>query len=109
MAGSRKGVKNKRSFSAEETALRLGFDVVEGLILFATGDWKELGYDSEVYVMENAQGSTRIGYTISPEMRLTAHKELMKYLHAQKKAVEISSGAEPIKIEIVDYSTKSNK
>ena|ERR1700677_3527645 len=106
MAGSRKGVKNKKSFSAEETALRLGFDVVEGLINFAEGNWKKLGYDNEVYVSESASGSTKIGYTITPEMRLTAHKELMKYLHSQKKAVEISTSEEGIKIEIVDYTSK---
>jgi len=60
-------------------------DPFELLMLFATGDWKALGYDSEVYVIENAQGATKIGYTISPEMRLAATKEACQYLYPKKK------------------------
>lgn len=107
--GSRKGIKNKRSFSAEETALKMGFNVVEGMIYFATGDWKALGYDNEAYVKETASGATTIGYTITPEMRLTAHKELMKYLHAAKSAVSVSTGAEGFKVVIEDYVTRDKK
>lgn len=80
------GALNKRTLLIEEMAARHALDPFEILMRFANGDWKGLGYDSETYVMENAQGATKIGYTISPEMRLIAAKEATKYLYAPRRA-----------------------
>lgn len=104
--GRKKGVRNKDRLGLEERARRLGIDVFETLAHFAAGHWKELGYENECYVMENAQGATKIGYTISPEMRMKASTELMKYIYPQKKAIEMSSGSEGLTVKIVDYTKK---
>lgn len=85
LGGRPKGSRNKRSLQVEIIAEKFGKDPFELLMMFATGDWQGLGYDSEVYVMENAQGSTKIGYTISPEMRLAATKEACQYLYPKRK------------------------
>ncbi len=82
------GSKNRRTQMIEEIVEKIGIDPFEILMLMAKGDWQGLGYDSEVYVMENAQGSTKIGYTISPEMRLQAAKEASAYLYAKKKETD---------------------
>ncbi len=84
LGGRPKGSRNKRNLQLEIMAEKFT-DPFELLMMFAAGDWKGLGYDSEVYVMENANGATKIGYTISPEMRLVAAKEACQYLYAKKK------------------------
>lgn len=87
LGGRPKGARNKRSLELEILAEKYQ-NPFELLMLFATGDWKALGYDTDVYVMENAQGATKIGYTISPEMRLSATKEACQYLYAKRKELE---------------------
>lgn len=82
--GRPKGRRNDRTLKMELLAEKFP-DPFELLMLFATGDWKALGYDSEVYISENAAGSTKIGYTISPEMRLSAAKEACQYLYPKMK------------------------
>lgn len=84
LGGRPKGARNKRSLQVEILAEKFT-DPFELLMMFAQGDWKGLGYDSEVYVMEGAQGATKIGYTISPEMRLAATKEACQYLYPKRK------------------------
>lgn len=79
------GSQNKRTLMVKEIAERVAVDPLEVLFKMAAGDWKGLGYDSETYVMENAQGATKIGYTISPEMRLSAAKEATQYLYPKMK------------------------
>ena len=106
MAGSRKGIPNKRSAQLDEVARRLKCDPFELLLLFAKGDWKALGYENECYFAEKADGSVKMGYVISPETRMYAAKEAIKYLHAQKKAVEHSTGEEGITVRVVDYTGK---
>ncbi len=82
--GRPKGTKNKRTLQVELLADKFQ-DPFELLMLFATGDWKALGYDSEIYIKEDATGSTTMGYTISPEMRLSATKEACQYLYSKRK------------------------
>lgn len=82
--GRPKGARNKRTLQVEIIAEKFN-DPFKLLMMFAEGDWKGLGYDSEVYVMEGPQGATKIGYTISPEMRLAASKEACQYLYPKRK------------------------
>lgn len=82
--GRPKGSKNQRTIELEVLALKYP-NPFELLMLFAAGDWKALGYDSETYVMESAQGATKIGYTISPELRVVAAREACRYLYPMKK------------------------
>lgn len=104
--GKPKGAKNKSTQLVEETAARLGLDPFEILCLFAKGDWKALGYDAEMYFVEKAEGAVTGHYVVTSEMRLKAAQEACKYLYSTKKAVEISTGEDGIKLTIQDY-TKS--
>jgi hypothetical protein len=104
--GRKKGTPNKDSLSIEQKAQELGFDPLKVLIHFAQGDWKSLGYDSEVYHMEKADGSINMGFVITPNMRMTATETIMKYIYPQKKAVELSTPAEGMKIIVEDYRKK---
>jgi len=103
MAGRPKGSKNVRSFQAEIIADRLGIDPLEVLLRFAKGDWKGLGYDSEVYHLETESGAVKEAFVITPNMRLTAAKEAVKYLHAAKQSVAVSTGDGGFKVIIEDY------
>lgn len=105
-SGRAKGTKNKDVLGLEDRAKELGVDVFEILAHFAAGNWKKLGYLNEVYVSENAKGETKLGYTITPEMRMKASTELMKYIYPQKKAVELSNSESGFKLIIEDYSQK---
>ena len=88
--GRRKGIPNKVTQTLIEKAEELGCNPFEVLIRFANGDWKGLGYDNEVYFKENAQGETKMGYTISPDLRAKCAIEAAKYLYPTRKAVEIT-------------------
>lgn len=103
--GRPRGSVNKKSLELQELAAKLDVNPVEILLLMAKGDWKSLGYDSEVYVMENASGSTKIGYTISPEMRLSAAKEVAQYLFAKLK--EQPEEPEPIDVSEMTKEEKT--
>lgn len=87
----KKGTINHRTAMAYEIINRLKVDPFEVLCLFAKGDWKTLGYQNEVYVKETAKGEYTLGYTITPEMRLQAAKEAVKYVYAQKKETEFTN------------------
>lgn len=100
--GRPKGAKNKRTLQVDIIAERLQVDPFEILMKMAAGDWKGLGYDTETYVMENASGATKVGYTISPEMRLSAAKECCQYLHSKRK----EETDEPDEIEVFSIEEK---
>lgn len=104
--GRQKGTPNKDPLALEARAKALGVDVFEIMVHFASGNWEKLGYDNECYFSETPKGEVKMGYTITPEMRMKASQELMKYIYPQKKAVELSGEVEGIKIVIEDYSKK---
>ena len=89
--GKPKGTKTKRTKEIEEITERLKVNPFEILCLFAKGDWKRLGYDNECYFSEGSEGSIKMGYTITPDMRLVAAKEATKYLYAAKKSVDVTA------------------
>lgn len=66
-------------------AEEIGVDPLKILMYFASGNWKALGYDSEVYHFERADGSFAEGFVITPNMRLTAAKEIAPYIYAKRK------------------------
>lgn len=92
--GKLKGQKNHKSKLVEEIAGRLKCNPFEVLCHFANGDWKSLGYDAECYFKETETGAVKMGYVVSPDMRLQAAKEAAKYLYAQRRAIEISPDTE---------------
>lgn len=105
--GRSKGTPNKDPLQLEDRAKALGVDVFEVMVKFTAGDWEGLGYVNETYISENAHGSTKLGYTITPEMRLKAGGELMKYIYPQKKAHEHSTDPDKgFRLIIEDYTKK---
>jgi len=101
-----KGIPNKSTALLEQKAKELGVDPFDILLRFAAGDWQGLGYDNECYVMENAAGATKIGYTITPEMRLKAASEACQYILPKRKAMEVTQ-ADMIEREVMDIEQKS--
>lgn len=108
--GRPKGAINKKTAQLEDVAKRLKCDPFEILCHFANGDYKALGYEAECFFSEKPDGAVKMGYVISPDLRVHAAKEAIKYLHAQKKAVELSANPESgFKITVIDYSKKDEK
>lgn len=109
-SGRKKGTTNAKTKLVEETAKRLGIDPFEVTLLFAKGDWSSLGYENECYFSENASGSTKLNYVISPDLRAKCAMDACKYLYSQKRDVEISNkDGEGFKVILCDYSSKENK
>jgi hypothetical protein len=104
--GRKKGTPNIRTKEALEIAEELGIDPFRILLQFAQGDWEGLGYTSEVYHKETAEGETTMGFVIPPELRQKAAGEATKYLYPQRKAVELSGDGEKggFAIVIQDFS-----
>lgn len=105
-AGRKKGTPNKMTIPLEQKCQELGVDPFEGLLLFAAGNWKKLGYENECYFTEKADGAVKMGYVISPEMRLKAYQEACQYILPKRKAIELASGDTGLKIVIEDYTKK---
>lgn len=108
--GRKKGTPNKTTLPLEEKARELGVDPFEILLRFAAGDWEGLGYDAEIYHQEKPDGSVRMGYVITPNMRLTAAGEACQYIYPKRKAVELKGNDDDsaaIQIVIKDYGSKS--
>lgn len=102
--GRPKGSKNEITTLASVIAARMNYDPFEALINFSRGDWKALGYESDVYHMEKPDGSVKMGYVVTPQMRLDATKEAMKYIYPTQKSVEIKTGDSGLKIIVEDYT-----
>lgn len=107
--GKKKGTKNIKTRAVEETAARLGIDLFETLCLFAKGDWKALGYTNETYVKETAKGEFTLGYTITPEMRLNAAKDAVRYVYAPKRSTEDDASDRLLRVILEDYTKKDGK
>src|SRR5579863_2863290 len=106
-AGRKKGTPNKWTRKVEDIALKYKLDPFEVLLMFACADWKALGYDSDVYHVEKPDGSVKMGYVISPEMRLKAAEAAARYLYSTKQSVALGTNESGIKIIVEDYSKKN--
>jgi hypothetical protein len=105
LGGRIKGTKNRVLGDAETLVVKLNVDPLEVLLLFSKGDWKSLGYPTESTVCYTNAGIEYERFTITPEIRMNAAKEAVKYCYSQKKAIEIAPANEKgFKIEIVDYT-----
>jgi hypothetical protein len=83
------GAIGKSTAKVQEIIRRLGVDPFEVMILFVKGDWKALGYDTDVIIKQSSDGkSTFMEYVISPELRAQCAREACKYVYAQRKSVE---------------------
>lgn len=101
--GRKKGTPNKRTFIAEEIAAKFDIDPLEVLLMVSSGDWKGLGYDAPTRTSFAASGIEFEEPVIKLSDRVTASKEVAKYLYSTKQSVALSGDDKGIKIEIVDY------
>ncbi len=86
-SGRKKGTPNKSSLPLKEKAEKLGIDPYEVLLLFASGDWKKLGYDAEK-VIKYSKDCQNEEFTIQPAVRAKAAGEACKYLYPTLKSTE---------------------
>jgi hypothetical protein len=104
--GRPKGVKNIKTFNVEEIASRFALDPFEVLMMVVNNDWKGLGFDAPAKISYTNAGIEFEEPHVKMPERVAAAGKASRYLYAEKKAVELSTGETGIKIEIVDYSTK---
>lgn len=100
--GRSAGVPNKRTSLITDISSKYKMDPFEILMHFANGNWEALGYDAEVYHMETPTGETKMGYVITPNMRLMAAKEAVQYLYPKKKEEVVEDNS----IEVMDLDQK---
>jgi hypothetical protein len=93
--GRAPGTPNRRVLPLVQKAKELKVDPFEILLLFAKGDWASLGYQSESET-KYSMGTPFEVRVISPDMRIVAAKEACKYMHPQRKAIDIKSDDEKI-------------
>lgn len=88
-AGRKPGSLNKSTLAIKETAKRLGVDPFEVVLLFAKGDWKALGYDSEKQVVGYSESGEAIEeYIIQPQLRAKCAIDAVQYLAPKLKSIE---------------------
>ena len=108
--GPKKAPKRRKALTLEKIFGMFDKDPLELLMLVANGDYKALGYENECYFTEKADGSVKMGYVLTPELRADAMKAAVKYRHAQKQAVTIGNeGGNAFRLIIEDYCKESKK
>lgn len=103
--GRAKGTRNRDKAQLQALADKLKVDPFKILLLFAKGDWKALKYENECYFSEKADGSVKMGYVITPELRAKCAADACKYLIPQLKAVEHTTSSDDPRIGAVDGLT----
>lgn len=86
-AGRKKGTPNKDKAPVKEMASRLGVDPLEILLLYAKGDWKALGYESEKITVYSRDYSNE-KYVIDPAVRMSAAADACRYMYPQLKQID---------------------
>lgn len=87
-AGKPKGAISKRKRSVLDTVERLGIDPFEVLLLFAKGDWRALGYESEKFIVSQNDHGVYEKFTIDPSVRAKCAAEAIQYIVPKLKSVE---------------------
>lgn len=97
--GRQKGTPNKTKTPLKERADALGVDPFEVLLLFAKGDWKALGYESEKRRIYSKDIVNEEHY-IQPAIRAKAAAEACQYIYPKLKAIEHSGDPDkPVHLE----------
>ena len=87
--GRKKGSKNKDKQSVADKAKELGVDVTAVLIHIVNNNWKALGYDKPTKTEWVGADAVPVEVErIQLEHRMSAGKDLMKFMHPQLKAIE---------------------
>lgn len=88
--GRQKGTPNKKTQALMEKCELLGVDPFHIQLLFAKGDWKELGLPEHQVRFITEGGAEVLEPSISPELRQKAAKDVCEYLYPKRKALEHS-------------------
>lgn len=106
--GRAKGTPNRSTQELLNKAQEMGVDPFEVLLLFASGDWENLGYKEETYVASTSESGSTYKYHIDPAVRAKSAAEACQYLYPKRKAIELSNDGEDrgFKVIIEDYSNK---
>lgn len=100
------GSKNKRTADLDDIIDASPLGLLDAYLAVMNGDWKALGYETGTTTKWLPSGIEIEEDRITLDHRTSAMKELMKYRYAQKRAVEVSTAPEGIKIIVEDYSKK---
>lgn len=90
VGGRPKGGTNKITALAHGKAEELGIDPFEVLLLFASGDWKALGYGAAEAPSSYSEHGTVYKYTIDPSVRARCAEAACSYLLAKRKSVDLN-------------------
>lgn len=108
-AGRKAGTPNKKTQALHDLAESLGVSPFEILLLVAKGDWKALGIPL-IEIKKDGQLVETKNPVIDIETRVQAAKEACKYLHPQRKAVELSTDENTgFRIVVEEYKPKDVK
>ncbi len=88
--GRPKGRKNNSTLEADELARKLGVDPFEILLLMAKGDYKALGYQSEMQTISVNESGSVEDFTIPVAVRAKCAAQATEFLRPKLKAVDIS-------------------
>lgn len=107
-SGRQKGTPNKRTFSAQKVAQELDVDPLEFLIYVLKNDWKALGFKSAYKTSKNGKKVTKTPH-ITFNMRMEAAKELLPYLYAKFKPLELNSDGGEAEAKVVTLAYNLEK
>jgi hypothetical protein len=88
-SGRKPGTLNKKTEDLQSLAEEMGVHPFKILLQFASGNWKDLGYEDEYDLKYTQQGEPYKVRVIQPETRVKAASEAAQYLYAKRKQIEI--------------------
>lgn len=95
-AGRPKGSKNKFKASVEQLSEEFKVSPLQIMYWIMTNDWKKIGLDADMQIIELADGSTKMKPAISVDQMLKAATELAPYFYSQLKAVDVTTKGESL-------------
>lgn len=107
--GRKKGVPNKDKAEAQAKAVELGVDPFEVLLLFARGDWKALGYESERVLQSCSEFGEVYKFTIDPNVRAKCAAEACQFMLPKLKAIDISARVDMSLVKEVEEIREKGK
>lgn len=103
----KKGTPNKKTTEICELIDRAALGPLEFHLAVLNLDYKKLKIDSPKRTEWTGSGIEYEVDAITLDQRMDSAKTLMKYRYSQKQAVDVTSGGEPLKLIIEDYSERT--
>lgn len=87
--GRRPGSINKATLDLQRISEELGINPFEILLHYASGNWKELGFNEEYETRPSRGGGSYQILTIDPAVRVKAAAHACEYLYPKRKSIEV--------------------